>query len=78
LFDEFTTVWRAPRRSEPEGRFASGDLVRQADQNDGWPNRSCPSEGTPRVIFTRMRLLGSSNRDFHAANEIWDFFQQAP
>jgi len=24
------------------------------------------------------RLLGSSNRDFHAANEIWDFFQQAP
>ena|SRR5256885_3342606 len=24
------------------------------------------------------RLLGNSNRDFHAANEIWAFFQQAP
>jgi len=23
-------------------------------------------------------LLGNSNRDFHAANEIWNFFQQAP
>jgi polyhydroxybutyrate depolymerase len=23
------------------------------------------------------RLLGNSNRDFHAANEIWEFFQQA-
>ena len=23
-------------------------------------------------------LLGNSNRDFHAANEIWEFFQQAP
>ena len=25
-----------------------------------------------------QRLLGNTNRDFHAANEIWDFFQQAP
>jgi len=24
------------------------------------------------------RLLGNSNRDFHAANEIWEFFQKAP
>lgn len=24
------------------------------------------------------RLLGSSNRDFHAAKEIWEFFEQAP
>ena len=24
------------------------------------------------------RLLGNTNRDFHAANEIWNFFQQAP
>jgi polyhydroxybutyrate depolymerase len=24
------------------------------------------------------RLLGHSNRDFHAANEIWEFFRQAP
>lgn len=24
------------------------------------------------------RLLGHSNRDFHAAREIWEFFQQAP
>ena len=32
----------------------------------------------PHPTKQGMRLLGSSNRDFHAANEIWDFFQQAP
>ncbi|PYQ56351.1 MAG: polyhydroxybutyrate depolymerase [Acidobacteria bacterium] len=34
--------------------------------------------GLPHPATQGMRLLGSSNRDFHAANEIWDFFQQAP
>jgi polyhydroxybutyrate depolymerase len=33
---------------------------------------------TPHPARHGMRLLGNSNRDFHAANEIWDFFQQAP
>jgi polyhydroxybutyrate depolymerase len=32
----------------------------------------------PNPATQGMRLLGSSNRDFHAAKEIWDFFQQAP
>jgi polyhydroxybutyrate depolymerase len=32
----------------------------------------------PHPATQGMRLLGSSNRDFHAAYEIWDFFQQAP
>ncbi|MES1245059.1 MAG: PHB depolymerase family esterase [Acidobacteriota bacterium] len=34
--------------------------------------------GVPHPAMHGMRLLGNSNRDFHAANEIWDFFQQAP
>ena len=33
---------------------------------------------TPHPARHGMRLLGNSNRDFHAAREIWDFFQQAP
>jgi polyhydroxybutyrate depolymerase len=32
----------------------------------------------PHPAVYGSRLLGHSNRDFHAANEIWDFFQQAP
>jgi polyhydroxybutyrate depolymerase len=34
--------------------------------------------GVPHPATYGRRLLGNSNRDFHAANEIWDFFQQAP
>lgn len=30
---------------------------------------------TPHPATYGMRLLGHSNRDFHAAHEIWDFFQ---
>jgi polyhydroxybutyrate depolymerase len=33
---------------------------------------------TPHPATYGWRLLGHSNRDFHAAKEIWDFFQQAP
>jgi polyhydroxybutyrate depolymerase len=33
--------------------------------------------GVPHPAMHGPRLLGNSNRDFHAANEIWDFFQQA-
>src|SRR4051812_23955052 len=32
----------------------------------------------PHPAMHGPRLLGNSNRDFHAANEIWEFFQQAP
>ena len=32
----------------------------------------------PHPDTSGRRLLGHSNRDFHAAREIWDFFQQAP
>jgi polyhydroxybutyrate depolymerase len=32
----------------------------------------------PHPAVHGRRLLGHTNRDFHAANEIWDFFQQAP
>ncbi len=32
----------------------------------------------PHPATHGWRLLGHSNRDFHAANEIWDFFRQAP
>jgi polyhydroxybutyrate depolymerase len=34
--------------------------------------------GVPHPATHGRPLLGKSNRDFHAANEIWDFFQQAP
>lgn len=34
--------------------------------------------GTPHPATYGRRLLRNSNRDFHAANEIWDFFQQVP
>ena len=34
--------------------------------------------GVPHPATYGRRLLGNSNRDFHAANEIWDFFRQAP
>jgi len=34
--------------------------------------------GVPHPATHGMRLLGHSNRDFRAADEIWDFFQQAP
>lgn len=34
--------------------------------------------GVPHPATYGWRLLGNSNRDFHAANEIWDLFQQAP
>ena len=34
--------------------------------------------GVPHPATHGWRLLGNSNRDFHAANEIWDFFQRAP
>ena len=33
--------------------------------------------GVPHPATYGRRALGHSNRDFHAANEIWDFFQQA-
>jgi polyhydroxybutyrate depolymerase len=32
----------------------------------------------PHPAMYNFRLLGNSNRDFHAANEIWEFFQEAP
>ena len=32
----------------------------------------------PHPATSERRLLGHSNRDFHAANEIWEFFSQAP
>ncbi len=32
----------------------------------------------PHPEMHGFRLLGNSNRDIHAANEIWDFFQSAP
>jgi polyhydroxybutyrate depolymerase len=32
----------------------------------------------PHPAFHGPRLLGKSNRDIHAANEIWEFFQSAP
>jgi len=32
----------------------------------------------PHPAMHGWRLLGNSNRDIHAANEIWDFFQSAP
>ena len=34
--------------------------------------------GAPHPAVYGRRLLGHSNRDVHAANEIWDFFQSAP
>ena len=34
--------------------------------------------GVPHPATHGRRPLGNSNRDFHAANEIWDFFQHAP
>lgn len=32
----------------------------------------------PHPAVHGQRLLGNSNRDIHAANEIWEFFQSAP
>jgi len=32
----------------------------------------------PHPASQGPRLLGHTNRDFHAADEIWDFFQRAP
>jgi polyhydroxybutyrate depolymerase len=32
----------------------------------------------PHPALHGQRLLGNSNRDIHAANEIWEFFQSAP
>ncbi|HXO20500.1 MAG TPA: PHB depolymerase family esterase [Thermoanaerobaculia bacterium] len=32
----------------------------------------------PHPAMHNFRLLGNSNRDIHAANEIWNFFQSAP
>lgn len=32
----------------------------------------------PHPAMHGWRLLGTSNRDIHAANEIWEFFQSAP
>ena len=34
--------------------------------------------GVPHPATQGRRLLGNSNRDIHAANEIWDFFRSAP
>lgn len=34
--------------------------------------------GVPHPATYGRRLLGNSNRDIHAANEIWEFFQSAP
>lgn len=34
--------------------------------------------GVPHPAMHGWRLLGNSNRDIHAANEIWEFFQSAP
>jgi polyhydroxybutyrate depolymerase len=34
--------------------------------------------GVPHPATYGRRLLGESNRDIHAANEIWEFFQSAP
>lgn len=34
--------------------------------------------GAPHPALRGRRLLGNSNRDIHAANEIWEFFQSAP
>jgi len=32
----------------------------------------------PHPAMHGWRLLGNSNRDIHAANEIWEFFQSVP
>jgi poly(3-hydroxybutyrate) depolymerase len=32
----------------------------------------------PHPAMHGWRLLGNSNRDIHAANEIWEFFQSMP
>jgi poly(3-hydroxybutyrate) depolymerase len=32
----------------------------------------------PHPAMHGWRLLGNSNRDIHAADEIWEFFQSAP
>jgi polyhydroxybutyrate depolymerase len=34
--------------------------------------------GVPHPAMHGPRILGNSNRDIHAANEIWEFFQSAP
>jgi len=34
--------------------------------------------GVPHPAMHGWRLLGHSNRDIHAANEIWEFFRSAP
>ncbi len=34
--------------------------------------------GVPHPAMYGRRLLGNSNRDIHAANEIWEFFQSVP
>lgn len=34
--------------------------------------------GAPHPALHGPRLLGNSNRDIHAANEIWEFFQSVP
>jgi polyhydroxybutyrate depolymerase len=34
--------------------------------------------GAPHPAMQGWRLLGHSNHDIHAANEIWDFFESAP
>jgi len=34
--------------------------------------------GVPHPAMYGMRLLGRSNRDIHAAEEIWEFFRSAP
>jgi hypothetical protein len=31
-----------------------------------------------KSVLHGWRLLGNSNRDIHAENEIWEFFQSAP
>jgi poly(3-hydroxybutyrate) depolymerase len=35
------------------------------------------ASGVPHPEMHGLRLLGHSNRDIHAANEIWKFFQSA-
>jgi len=48
----------------------------------GAASRSTPSRAaatpSPRPATHGWRLLGHSNRDIHAANEIWEFFHSVP
>lgn len=72
-------VTRFPDRDPDDGSTAERSLWRAPGKRSvALYTIKGGGHGVPHPATHGRRLLGNSNRDIHAANEIWEFFQSVP